>query len=141
MKTGPHTSSFEDHEYICKTDHPVTYKIYGDVKSFVGPSFQSSQTILTFPSSITGGDKILDLNNDITQASVNFAQGDGEFLPNGNVEGTFKGLIIRVVDNTGDEPLESANELYGAFFEDSINFGVSVVSVSSYLYLSYYIVV
>mmetsp|Transcript_26835 Transcript_26835/g.40296 ORF Transcript_26835/g.40296 Transcript_26835/m.40296 type:complete len:508 (+) Transcript_26835:55-1578(+) len=136
-----------DYEYVCTADSPIisTYKIYGDVRSlFTGlepPAFyQSSVSVLTFPSSIVGDDKVIDLSDDIVRASVSVSphniflsdqsQNQSQGQQNTN-EGTFKGLAIRVVDSTGDEPVESANEIYGAFFDDSINFGVSVKSVLS----------
>jgi len=129
----------ESIEYVCTADNPsvTTYEIYGDVKSFIGPSYQSSTSTLIFSSSIIGDDMVIDFNNDFIKASVsvlsdNFLPGQSRTQPlRQNNEGTFKALAIRVVDKTGDEPVESANEIYGAFFEDSINFGVSVKSVLS----------
>ncbi len=128
----------EDFEYVCGVDSPVTtYKIYGDVKSFVGPSYQSSKTRLSFHSSIIGSDKVIDLSNDLVKQLVSVVPNE-ESLPDMALsqaqatEGTFKALAIRVVDNTGDEPDESANEIYGAFFDDSINYGVSVVRATKY---------
>ena len=133
-----------DYEYVCTAHSPIitTYKIYGDVRSlFTGlepPAlYQSSVSVLTFPSSIVGDDKVIDLNDDIVRASVSVSphniftsdqsQTRNQGQQNSN-EGTFKGLAIRVVDSTGDAPVESANEIYGAFFDDSTNsFGVSVV--------------
>jgi hypothetical protein len=68
------------------------------------------------------------LDDDIVKSSTSFSNPETQGgIQKSGKEGTFKGLIIRVSDNTGDTPPESANDLYGAFFEDSINYGVSVV--------------
>ena len=128
----------DDDEYVCISTHPVyaTYTIYGDIESFVGPSFRSSETKLTIPASMIGDDKVMDLNNDILKASILVLS-----LPNHQMqdlaqtytkapylEGTYKSLIIRVLDDTGNEPAETADDLYGVFFDDSINYNsVSVV--------------
>jgi hypothetical protein len=117
----------EDFEYVCETERNTSYKIYGDLKAFLGSSYRSSQTTFVFPSSV-GTDNIINLNHDLTKLSISYSnpplKGIGRKQ---RITGSYQGLIIRVVDNTGDEPPESADDLYGAFFEDSLNDGVSVV--------------
>ncbi len=113
-------------EYICKAYDPVaTYQIYGDAKKFIGPSYQSSKAMLTFPASTIGGDdKIIDLNDETVRSSISIVNSSlpDLILPQyQNVEGTFKSLVVRVVDDTGDEPVESVNVLFRSFFDDSLS--------------------
>lgn len=117
-------------DYLCQSDGYHTYRIKGEVLAFIGPAYRSSETTFVFPVSITGGTKIIDLDDDVVKSSITVSnppptRSSGVTR---SVTGTYKGLIIRVSDSTGDEPVESSNELYGAFFDDATNFGLSVVS-------------
>jgi len=126
--TSSFGSGFFTIEYICQTYNGIIYPIEGGIVSLTGLPFvdKSSKTIFTFPRSIINQSNVLDLHNNTIRSSISFSS--TPFDVNLGF-GTHKGLIIRVMDNTGDEPDESANELYGAFYDDNINFGVSVKSV------------
>lgn len=124
-------SDVDDSEYVCAvTGRNTRYRINGDVKAFLGSSYKSSQTTFSFPSSVIT-DKILNLNDDLIKSSISYSNPPSKrFNRSQRNEGSHKGLIVRVVDSTGDEPEDSANALYGQFYEDDLNSGISVVSES-----------
>ena len=124
------SSPIRDNDYRCKTDNFKTYKVQGDIHAFLGSSYKSSQTTFTFPAFIVSDNKVLDIDSEAVRTFITVSNPASKDIHRAVARntGTYKGLIIRVVDITGDAPLESENDLYSVFFDQSQNYGVSVVS-------------
>ncbi len=123
-------SPLERNEYSCKTDDFSTYRIYGDIHTFLGSSYKSSQTTFVFPASIASENKVLDLDDEEVRSNITVSNpvSKGMHRNQARSQGTFKGLVIRVKDSTGLTPDCSENELTGIFFKKNLNDGISVVS-------------
>lgn len=124
------SSPIRDNEYRCKTDNFKTYKVQGDISAFLGSSYKSSQTTFTFPAFIVSDNQVLDIDSEAARTFINVSNPPSKDIHRSVArnQGTYKGLVIRVVDNTGDAPAESENDLNAVFFNKSQNYGVSVVS-------------
>jgi hypothetical protein len=127
---GRRNSMFENNDYVCKTKDYTSYKIHGDVKTFLGESYQSSQTKLKLPLSKISDQKVINLNDDQVASSITATHPPRSVVQK-TLQGSYKVLIIRVKDKKGDKPLETKNQLYGIFFNKDLHYDVSVKSVFS----------